>query len=89
MINLNDINTLKNLDKGLTIVRKHGAVAILAIWVGFLQWDSWDMKNKLYNCYLKEQPKATDRNWGPLGLSIGPAVLPSRDRYARFRYYVK
>ena len=47
-------------DKFIEIIKNHGALGVLAIWVLSLQADVRDVQQKLYNC-MGERQELSDR----------------------------
>jgi hypothetical protein len=38
----------------LELVKKHGAIGVLALWLGYTHFEVQDLKVRLYNCLEKE-----------------------------------
>lgn len=38
----------------LEVVKKHGAIGILALWLGYTHFEVQDLKVRLYNCLEKD-----------------------------------
>ena len=53
----------------LEIMKKHGAVGVLALWLGYTHFEVQDLKERLYHCLEKEsvsknqqEPISTNRD---------------------------
>jgi hypothetical protein len=38
----------------LEVIKKHGAIGVLALWLGYTHFEVQDLKVRLYNCLEKE-----------------------------------
>jgi hypothetical protein len=68
------------IDKFLEIIKKHGAVGVLALWLGYTHFEVQDLKNRLFNC-LERKITFVDTEFN--NKTNIYAILPEKFKYVK------
>jgi len=68
------------IDKFLAIVKKHGAMGVLALWLSYTHFEVQDLKARLFNCLER---KVTYIDVEPIKDTNIYAILPEKIKYVK------
>jgi len=67
------------IDKFLEIVKKHGALGVLALWLSYTHFEVQDLKARLFACLEKENGIQQNRKANP-DQQKSAAILPNEKK---------
>lgn len=50
----------------LEIIKKHGAIGVLALWLGYTHFEVQDLKDRLYNCLEAREQISQGKKENPI-----------------------
>lgn len=62
----------------LEVIKKHGSIGVLALWLGYTHFEVQDLKDRLYNCLEAREQISQGRKENPLPVKRidSLAILP-------------
>ena len=67
------------IDKFLEIIKKHGAMGVLALWLSYTHFEVQDLKQRLFACLEKESGIQQNRKTDPTQQKA-VAILPTEKK---------
>ena len=58
----------------LEVVKKHGAIGVLALWLGYTHFEVQDLKDRLFNCLDSREQISQGRGRQPVLPSINDSL---------------
>jgi hypothetical protein len=67
------------LNQFLEIIKKHGAMGVLALWLSYTHFEVQDLKARLFACLEKENGMQQNKKTDPMQQKAA-AILPNEKR---------